>query len=112
MKLGSLIWLCSTICCLFLIGTVCLRRTQFLYDFMTDISNDLSYVICNFFIIMYHAKDVMVSLNPQCVIIRILTHLNMIFPAVILLVYRSMQPINGHFVTRITAHMQKQKKRI
>ena len=90
---------------------VCLRRAQFLYAFMTNVSIDLPSVICNSFITMYHAKDVTVSLIPQCVIIRILTHLNMTFPAAIMLVYRFVQPINGHSVTRITTHMQKQKKR-
>ena len=91
-------------------NTFGLCQAQFLYALMTSVSIDLPSVICNSFITMHQSKDTSLSLIYLCAITRILTHLNMNFPAAIPLVPRSVQPINHHSVTWIAAQMQKQKK--
>jgi hypothetical protein len=60
---------------------------------------------------MHQSKDATLSLIRPCAITRILTHLNMTFPAAIPLVHQSVQSINGHSVTWIAAHMQQQKQK-
>ena len=92
-------------------NTVGLRRAQFLYALMTGVTIDLPLVICNSFITMHQSKDASLSLIHPCAITRILTHLNMNFPAAISLVPRSVQPINRHSATQIAAQMQEQKQK-
>uniref|UniRef100_A0A2N9GG56 Putative plant transposon protein domain-containing protein n=1 Tax=Fagus sylvatica TaxID=28930 RepID=A0A2N9GG56_FAGSY len=92
-------------------NTLELRRAQFLYALMTGVTIDLPSVICNSFITMHHSKDASLSLIHPCAITRILTHLNMNFPAAIPLVPRSGKPINRHSATRIATQMQKQKQK-
>ena len=86
-------------------NTLGLRRAQFLYALMTGVTIDLPSVICNSFITMHHSKDASLSLIHPCAITRILTHLNMNFPAAIPLVPRLGKPINRHSTTWIAAQM-------